>query len=55
MLARLTGRPYLGQILALLASIRWSIVIILFREPGEIVSPPALNQFKNLRPRSSSR
>lgn len=47
MLARLTELPYLGQVLALLAPISWSIAIILFRKSGEIVPPLALNQFKN--------
>ncbi len=40
--------PYLGEILALLAAIVWSIAVILFKKSGEVVHPLGLNLFKTI-------
>jgi len=43
----LANIPYIGEFFALMAPLCWSIAVILFRKTGEIVSPIALNLFKN--------
>jgi len=42
------GIPYIGETLALLSPLAWSVAVILYRKSGEVVPPMALNLFKNL-------
>lgn len=40
--------PHLGEMLALLAPMAWSVAVILYRVSGQRVPAPALNVFKNV-------